>query len=145
MKIFNYEIPRKDLIIVLDITLIVITFNIFCLLYKISSVDFIEMLHILLNPILPLAIVFIVLLKMSHSLFVNPLTPVILSPLTFIYYFIIYSVFKHLIKKVRKNTEWKKRIIYILIIIGVILLIFAFVNVSLFIGMWMAMVSPGYT
>ena len=145
MKIFNYEIPKKDLIITLDITLIVVTFNIFCFLYKISSVDFLEMLHFLLNPVLFWIMIPLVLLKMSHSLFINPLTPVILSPLTFIYYFIIYSVFKHLIKKVRKNTEWKKRITYILIIIGVILLIFAFVNVSLFIGMWMAMVSPGYT
>jgi hypothetical protein len=145
MKIFNYEIPKKDLIITLDITLIVVTFNIFCFLYKISSVDFLEMLHFLLNPVLFWIMIPLVLLKMSHSLFINPLTPVILSPLTFIYYFIIYSVFKHLIKKVRKNTEWKKRITSILIIIGAILLVLAFIYISLFVWAGIALTTSGYT
>ena len=91
MKIFNYEIPKKDLIITLDITLIVITFNIFCLLYKISSVDFIEILHVLLNPILVwIMIPVILLLNLEESLLKIVISPIMLAPFTFIYYLIIY-------------------------------------------------------
>ena len=86
----------------------------------------------------------ILLLNLEESLLKIVISPIMLAPFTFIYYLIIYSIFKHFINKIRSAIDTKGKIKYILISIGVLFLIIVFILASVLILLGMALAASGF-